>query len=437
MQQIRALIEKARNHEGFRRYSANTGWIFAARIATLATSFIATLYIARTLGPENYGQLSYAVSFVALFGFLASLGIDTILYRDLVRHPEKREKILSTAFVVRLITGTIAALITASVGYTLTDDVSRLAVIILSSTFVLSAFHLIQFEFQARAESKYPSIIAATTAIFLGILKIAVVALGGGVLYLAGIIVLESLLLAGAYLYTYARFRSSSLFTHSFDSVYARALILDSLPFVALSAFTIIYARIDQVFIKHLLDATSVGVYDAAIRLSDVWFFLPGILLSSLFPAIINGKTTSEEVFNRRLGHLAFLLAGIAVAVATTLSLLAPHLMQFLYGDAYAAGIPVLQIYAWSFIGASLGFLVNHYLAAENYRVILAIIAFVPMALNIVLNLMWIPQFGIVGAAYATLISYSLVPFMLFFFRPTRERIRAVFQSLTSRRSLR
>lgn len=423
MRHIPALIRQARAHEGFVRYTRNTGWLFAARFLTLGTSFLATLFIARSLGPENYGQLSYALSFIALFSFVASLGMDTILYRDLIREPQKRERILGTALALRLASGVVAAVAAATVGMLLSDDVSALLIAMLSGTFVLSAFQLIQFEFQARAQAKYPSLVTMCIAIFLSALKVCVVWLGGGVLYLAAVLLLEPVLYALAYLYLYST-RSGASFLHwRYDAAYARSLLIDSLPLIALSAFTIIYARIDQVFIKHLLDAHAVGVYDAAVRVAELWFFVPGLLLASLFPAIVNAKTTSDALFTKRLRLLILLLGSIAVAVAVAVSLMAPLIIRILYGAAFMDGVPVLQIYVWSFVGASLGFLANHYLVAENYRRILSLVALVPMATNIALNLLWIPAHGIHGAAYATLVSYSIMPFMLLCFAPTRARL--------------
>lgn len=418
-------------HTGFRKYLGNAGWLFGARILTLAISFLATLYVARNLGPESYGQLSYAMSFIALFGFVASLGIDGILYRDLIRHPEKKEAFLGTALCLKLAAGMLAAgmavVLSRSVA---SDDVSSILILILAATFILNAFQIIQFEFQARADSKYPSLVGVGVAIILNVLKILVIAAGEGVIYLACILLLESVLYAAAYLWIYVRKHARSLPRWHFDRAYSVSLLTDSFPLIALSAFSIIYARIDQVFIKHFIDASAVGIYDAAVRVAEIWSFIPGLLIAALFPAIVNAKSVSIEIYSKRLGRLAALLMTIAISTALVISLAAPFIMKTLYGEAFMAGVPVLQIYVWAFIGTSLGALITQYLVTENMRRILTIVAFVPMSINILLNLLWIPLHGIQGAAYATLISYSLMPLMLLAFRQTREQVSAVIRSL-------
>lgn len=154
-------------HDGFQKYFKNTSWIFIGRIGSMAISFLATLYIARVIGPTNYGQLSYAISFVALFGFLATLGVDTIAYRDLVKYPEKRHAILGTALTIRIVAGVLAALSASLLSYALLkDDVSSLLVVILSSAFILNSFQIIVLDFQARSDNRSPSIVSVGIAIF-------------------------------------------------------------------------------------------------------------------------------------------------------------------------------------------------------------------------------------------------------------------------------
>lgn len=396
----------------------------------MGISFLATLYIARNLGPTNFGQLSYAVSFVGLFGFISSLGIGGILYRDLIKYPEKKQTLFGTAFVLNLLAGIITTIICITIAYFLSeDDVSKILIFILSGTFILNAFQLPVFDFQARADSKYPSIISLSVVLILNILKIAVIASGKGVIYLALILLLESLLYATFYTFIYETKTKDTMFSWKFDSLYARSLLKDCLPLITLSAFSMIYARIDQIFIKNMIDATAVGLYDSAVKLSEVWSFIPVIMVTSLYPAIVNSKKTSEEIYASRLGKLALLFLVIAIGIAIPVTIFAPFIIKLLYGIKFIGAIPVLKIYVWANIGLFLGTLINQYLITENYRKILSFIAFIPMACNVALNLLWIPVYGIEGAAYATLISYSLTPLSLLLFKQTRNQVRQIWNS--------
>src|SRR3989338_4509694 len=107
---------------GLRKYFTNTAWGFAGRISSMIVSFFVVVYVIRFLGPSQYGLLSYAVSFVGMFGILASLGIDSILYRDLVKYPEKRDQILGTAFYLKMAGAAASIIITLFASYFLGDD---------------------------------------------------------------------------------------------------------------------------------------------------------------------------------------------------------------------------------------------------------------------------------------------------------------------------
>ena len=91
------------HHSGFRRYFANTAWLFAEKILRMVVGLFVGVWVARYLGPAKFGLLSYAQSFVALFGAIATLGLDGIVVRELVKDESKRDVLLGTSFVLKLI----------------------------------------------------------------------------------------------------------------------------------------------------------------------------------------------------------------------------------------------------------------------------------------------------------------------------------------------
>jgi len=417
-------IKEKWNHAGFQKYFQSTGWMFAARVLSMAVSFFTTVFVARHLGPENLGQLNYAVSFVGIFSFLASLGIDNVLYRDLIRHPDRKKEFLGSALLLKLAGGiATAVIVVVSAVFFAQNDVSRVLILILSGTFLFNEFQIINFEFQARVKSKYPSIVIFLITIILNLLKILVIVAGKGVIYLAFVLLLEPILYALFYWFIYEKKIEERLFPWKFDAQIARQLLSDSWPLIFTSAFMLVYGRIDQVLIKYMMNASAVGIYSAAVTVAEVWYFIPGIIVSSLFPAIINSKKVSEKFYSARLQKLAFFLFICAVAICLPVTIFAPLAIQILYGKAFLGSVAILRIYVWAAVGTFLGILVDNYLIAENYRGILITRSFVPMIINIILNILWIPKYGIVGSAYATLLSYSLGPLIIFAFHKTRRQI--------------
>jgi O-antigen/teichoic acid export membrane protein len=179
-----------------------------------------------------------------------------------------------------------------------------------------------------------------------------------------------------------------------------------------------------------MIDATAVGLYDAAVKLSEFWSFIPGTIMAAVYPAIVNARKNSEDSYNRRLGYLGIGLIILPLCIALPVTLTAPHIVGLVYGPQFSGAIPVLSIYIWANIGTFLGILVSQYLFTENQKKVLMFVAFVPMALNVYLNTIWIPEYGIVGAAYATLISYTAIPLSVLLYKEPRSRFKAVCRAL-------
>ncbi len=407
---------------GFQKYFQNMSWMFASRILCMIISFITTVIVARRLGPINFGQLNYAISFVGIFGILSSLGIDNILYRDLIKNPDKKREFLGSAFFIKLIAGSFTAvLVIVSSIFWAQDDVSKVLIIVLSGTFIFNTFRIIGYEFYARAKSKYPSIITLVVTFILSTLKIIVMLAGKGVIYLAFILLLESILDAIFYWYIYTKKYKETVFQWRFDKKIALTLLSDSWPIIFTSAFILIYSRIDQILIKYWMGPENVGIYSSAVAIAEVWYFLPNVIIPSLFPAVINAKKTSEEIYRVRIRKISFLLFVLSIVVAVITTLFAPLMIKIIYGNAFISASIILKIYVWSNVGTFLGVLATHYLIAENKKGVLAFMTFVPMIINVILNIVLIPKYGIVGSAYATLISYLIGPVSILLFKEPRK----------------
>ncbi len=419
---------RLRVHEGFRRYFKNTGWIFVGKIITMIVAFFVTAYLARYLGPSNYGILSYAISFSGLFSFIASLGIDNILFRELVAHPDEQRKYFGTALMLKFIGAFFAFLLVCVVSAVLNGiSLTTIMIAIIAASFFFQPFSIISYYFQSKVISRNPTIMSIIVAVTLSVLKIIFVILGVNVFYFSFIFMSETILYAIGYVYLYHK-EAHSVFHWYFNSSIAKRMLMDSWPIILAAAFTAIYSRIDQIIIGQLMNSAAVGLYDVAARLSEAWYFFPAAIVSSLFPAIINAKKVGEDFYAIRLKRLYSLLIWFSLGIIVPIFILSHVVVVFLYGSAYGEAVPVLQIYVWAGVAVSLGVAVNQYLIAENYTKIIFISSMVGMVTNVLLNILFIPRYGIIGGAIATLISYSLVPLSMAFFKKTRKQLKFILQ---------
>lgn len=403
-------------HEGYKRYFANTSWMFGGHAVSLLMSFFIGAWVARYLGPENYGILNYAIAFVGIFSFIASLGIDSILAKNLVLCKDNSNKLLGTAFRLKLFGGTISLVLAISSVFIFEKDVLvRILVSLFSFSFVLQSFNIIGNYFNSNVQSKYGVWAATFAAIVSSILKISIIVFGGGVIWFVSVFMLDVLWQGIGFIYFYKK-NGQSITKWVYDKNLAKEIFKSSWPLMFAGAASFIYLKIDQVMIGAMLGNMEVGIYAAAVKLVEVWYFIPSIICVSLFPAIINAKNTDETLYKSRLRNFYILLFLISILIAIPITFLARPIVYMLFGGSFISAVDILQIYIWSSTGLFVGWGMNQYLISENLVNIMFWFNFISMIVNIILNFILIPRFGIIGSAWATLISYTVPTVCMFIF---------------------
>jgi O-antigen/teichoic acid export membrane protein len=414
MQRLKVL----KNHQGFMRYFKNTSWLFGEKILRMVVGLFVGIWVARYLGPEQFGLFSYAQSFVGLFTAIATLGLDRIVVRELVKDESRRDELIGTVFWLKLL-GALGMLIVlaVAVNFTSNDNYINSLLFIIASATIFQSFNVVDMYFQSKVLSKY-IVYANVISLFISsIVKIILILNEAPLIAFAWVILFDSFILASGFIYFYLKNlrhseqperqsvpNAESSFTWKFNKSTAFSLLQDSWPLILSGIVISIYMKIDQVMIKEMMNVEAVGQYAAAVRLSEAWYFIPMAIASSLFPSIINAKKVSEKLYLERLQRLYSLMVWLAIAIALPMTFLSDWVVNLLYGNAYQEAGSVLMIHIWTGIFVFLGVAFSGYLTAENlmmksfYRTALGAI------LNIIFNFILIPKYGIYGAAIATLL---------------------------------
>lgn len=404
------------------RYVKSAIWLTLGKAASMIVSLLATFYVVRALGPQNFGELSYAQSVI---GILAILGtIAGTFYRDLVREPENEYHILGTAWTASILSSVVVSVL--ALGYVLFTPHDALSVWIMGILCVvqfLSPFSIIQNVFYAKTETRWLAISSFLISLTISVLKLTAILLGKGVLMLAVILVIEQVLNGIVYIGLYTTIHHKSILLWRFNAGYAKRLVADSFPMMIVAAGGMIAARVDQVFIRHYLDVATVGLYGVAVQLSELWQFFPGIILATVFPALVRARN-HPLIYRKRFFSLMAVIVVYGVIVSLIVTIAAPLLIRVIYGAAFTGSIPLLQIYIWSLTGQVLGFAMTYFLITENLRVVQVVSALPPMLTNVLLNIILIPKYGASGAAMATAVSYTLIPITPFLFGSVRAALR-------------
>ncbi len=416
---------------GFKKYFKNTTWLFVEKIFRLILVLSVSIWLARYLGPEQFGVLSYAISFVGLFAAFSTLGLDSIVIRELVKNEEKRDSLLGTAFLLKLVGAFIVLfIIFIIVRLTSSNEFENTLIIIIAGAMIFQSINVIDFYFQSKVLSKYVVYANIITLSISSIIKVALIINEAPLISFAIIVVFDSFILACGYIYFYYH-EHLSFRTWKFTKSEAKSLLKDSWPLIMSGLAIAIYMKIDQVMIKEMLDSEAVGQYSAAVKLSEAWYFIPMVIASSLFPAIINSKKQSADLYNVRLQKLYDLMVWMAVAIAVPMTFMSGWVIELLYGGQYDEAGSVLMIHIWAAIFVFLGVASTKWLIIENLQSYLMINTAIGAVANILLNFLLINRFGIEGAAWASLISYFIAAYLcLSFYKATRINFYKMSKSL-------
>ncbi len=392
---------------GFRRYFANTSWLVAEKIIGMMISFFVVVYVARYLGPDRLGLLSYSQSFVMLFAPLANLGLDSIVVRELVKDETKRDVLLGTSFGLKvagvLLVWAVLALV---VPFTNNDGYTNLLIAIIASSLLFQSFGTIDFYFQAKVLSKYTVMARIITGILIPTIKIGLILFQAQLLWFALVILLQHLILGVFFVVVY-RVRKLSILQWRFDKEIGKQIMKDSWPLMFAGLMIVVYMKIDQIMLKNMLDATQVGIYAVAVRLSEVWYFIPVLITQSIFPAVINAKKGNSLVYQQRMQQLYDLMTFLSLGIAIIVTVCSSLIMNTLFGQAYLGSDKVLAIHIWAGVLVFFGTARGKWIIAENLQTKALIIHITGAVLNVILNLILIPDYGAVGAALATFFSYA------------------------------
>jgi len=403
-----AFSEQATQQSGFKRYFSNTSWLIGEKIINMMISFFVGVYVARYLGPERLGLLSYSQSFVMLFAPIFNLGLDTIVVRELVKDGSSRDVLLGTCFGLRILGVLVVWIMLASVvPFTNNDSYTNILIIIIAGSLLFQSFGAIDFYFQAKVLSKYAVWARMLAGIIIPVIKVGMVLAQAQLVWFAWVILLQSLIVCIFFMMVYHS-QKLSVFRWKFDRVVAKQLLKDSWPLMFASLMIVIYMKIDQVMLKNMTDATQVGIYAVAVRISEVWYFIPVLITQSIFPAVINGKRGDTGLYQRRMQQLYDLMTFLSLTIAIVITFSSSLIMNTLFGQAYLGSDKVLAIHIWAGVLVFFGTARSKWIIAENLQR-KAIIAHISGAvLNVILNLFLIPSYGAVGAALATLFSYGV-----------------------------
>ncbi len=389
-----------------KKYFYNAGWLVLEKIFRLATNFIFLGMIANKIGPSDFGVITFSQSIVIMLLAVTNLGMDGLLVNEFSKSVEKKYSnsvLFNTAFFSKLgISGLILAffcfysLIFSNSSFS-DETLSIFYITLISLVFYCQSVYVAYF--QAISKSKLISYASIFSLLVSSIVKVLLLVNSSNSVYYAASFTFDLIILLLSSVYVARKYNDLSLDFKKINRTCFNYIFSKSYPLMFSAILLVIYSRLDQLMIAGMLGTEDLGLYGVAIRISDAYIFIPSMIASSFFPLISVDNSKENVIF---YFSIVFLAAVISCAFVL---LLGPILIPVLFGAQFVESISAMNIVVLSSVFAVVGSAATNYLITVNLTYIRLIRVFVGLIINVVLNFLWIPEYGIVGAAYATLIT--------------------------------
>lgn len=389
----------------------------------LGVGFFITVAVARYLGPADFGILNFHWAVVVILGVLANLGLTNVLTRELVDRAAEKEKLIGTSFIMMFLAGGFIYLLLLGTSWTWKGSGLDMSIcIVMGLILILNPVRVIEAWFQSQVKSKFAVITTSASFALTALARAAFILAGLTVVWFGAAFTIEAVLV-GVLLMAFYRSQGHSITRWNLDASIARDLLKDSWPLVLSNFSIMIYLKIDFVFLSRISGDFAAGEYAAATRLSTIWYYIPMLLAQSLFPAIVKLKSESAARYRQRLQQFCDLNSIIAFCVMVPGCLLGPWLVGLVFGEGYQGGGSILSIHILSCLFVFLGVAKTQLLISEGRtRELLACNA-LGAAVNVVGNLILIPEYGGNGAAVATLMGVGVSGVLTSFLFPLTRQI--------------
>jgi len=410
---------------------SNSSWLALDRMLRIGIGAVITVWLARYLGPDRYGLLSYAIGFATLFSALASLGLKSIVVRDLVRLPERNSSILSSALILRLLGSTCAFILALGAVWLMRPDdrLSQWLVGIVAAAMIFQSSEVIELWFQSRLRSRYAVFCKGAVFLTISVIKVWLILVQADLIAFAWVFLAEFVITATLLMLVF-RGTGNALRIQARFIQQAKRLLGGGWPLMLSNMAVVFYMRLDIVMLREIKGESAAGIYAAATVISEAGYFLPTVIVASVFPIIIKYREKDLSSYLISLRKLYFVLFWLAIAVVLPLSLLAGRIIRVLYGIEFQDAAPVLAIHLWASVPMFLCVAIEHYLLAESMQKIVFIQSAIGAGVNITLNALLIPLHGTTGAALATVFSYIFMLTTLMFFKKTRQHCSLLINAI-------
>lgn len=388
---------------GARRASQDIAVQIIGRVFNLALGVVVTLVIVRALGARGFGDWSaiFAVSQIAAnFG---ELGLGQVAVRRAVAEPERESQWLGALLSLRLLLAVPIALASAiAVLFIAPTAHSRLAGVLISCVLLLSAPSAMNAAFQLRVRNDISIAIMTLNSVVWTAAVLLIAKSSGGILGLAIAFLGVSILTSTA---TFLVARRVVVVRLRGTRQHWRALMRVGLGVGAAGILVTLYVKLDQILVLEFVGSRQAGLYGAAYRVLEQVQFIPAAVMTTLFPLIASAYPVDLPRVRILLQRTAEYLALASFPILAFTIVAAHPIVSLLFGTQLLASASALPILMAAFVSISFGYIAGSMVVVLELQRRFLGYAALALIVNVILNVILIPRYGFVAAAWVTLLT--------------------------------
>lgn len=385
------------------------------------------LYLARSLGAEEFGSYSFVIAYLAFFQIAAEYSLDTVLVRTMSQRPVERVAIFQAGLGLKVATALLAAVLSCVLVGAVSGGQTPLGLMILASLSLVTGMGAAYRSlFRSTLEIRWVFAIALVRAALLASAVVVAVAVAPGLhaifaaMAIANVCAFVAIAVAAS-----SRVRPAVMV----DRALWGELIRGALPLAGNAFALTVSLRAGQLLLMSMRGPVEVGLLSAASRVTEAFTFLPEALMISVYP-LMAGLAPSDALRLRQAAQNSsrYLVAAAGFPVILCLAA-GREIMVLLYGDGFSQAGPVLSLLSvMALLSATGTVIMNLLIAAHRERTLYRNTMAFAVA-NVLLCLLLIPESGYAGAALAMVVTSATSQLALALLPATRDFVRPCLRS--------
>lgn len=386
--------------------------------ARIISGILVGVLVVRYLGDAQFGVISYGLSIIAVLTIFSTLGLDSLVVRELITRNKDKYTILGTAFWLRFM-GSLAVVVGSCTYSLMRDPISTTYIVfLLSISIVFQSLSVIDAYFQSQVKGKITAINQVITLTVSAVVKLILIFTHATLEWFALMAALEAGISALNQLIFYKKEGEFIKFWR-FELKEAKYLLVLSMPIIFSSFIQLIYQNVDPILIQRFLrDLGQVGQYAAGVRISQASYFIPVAICAAVFPGIINNRE-NKELQLTRLTQLYSLMIWSAIIIIAGGMIFGDWVIHLLYGSKFSQAPEIFKIHIWVCLPVFWGTAWGMWMLAIQKQKYVLWMQMVNAILILSAEFFLIPKIGIKGAAWSLVFgSYIALIFMILAYQP-------------------